>query len=116
MEKLTYDACVGLSLEKLNGELDAIWDSFKEDVDQLKDFTTEEKCLIAGLIKCPRNEVITIKKNGYGLDPDTIQILIIFGQVGKKILSDLWEKVFLPRIEQRYGKNALKKKADKQMK
>jgi len=52
---------------------------------------------------------IKVRWSGAGLGVAGTAVVVAFAPVAAKILSDLWDKVFLPAIEKRWGKGAVKR-------
>ena len=55
----------------------------------------------------PRTAIV-VRPSGAGIDPASVDLIVSFSPVYTTILISLWKKVVLPRIERRWGVDAIK--------
>jgi hypothetical protein len=55
-----------------------------------------------------RPEAIQVSARGAGLDPASVALVVAFAPVANAVLVSLWEQVLLPRIRDRFGRDAIR--------
>lgn len=99
-----------VSLEEFSGELDKLWSQLREPDSDIRDRAIQAGISPSDLeeiTKRKREDAISVKTEGMGIDPLTTALLIA---AGTTIAKDLWDQVLLPLIKQKLGVNAIKKK------
>ncbi|MFY9622526.1 MAG: hypothetical protein WAM70_08935 [Pyrinomonadaceae bacterium] len=108
MEKDKYKL-TGVSITDVTEEIDALWGKLQEpgsdaaleamengvsgeDLEELRQFSREEALPL---------------DNGGAMGPVAIALIVAFAPVAAKITKDVWDKFILPRLERRFGRNAV---------
>jgi hypothetical protein len=112
---LEYQVHQRLNLEKVDQEINQAWSSALQDpkfLDQLK-----KQGIDAAILPQTGTEVIKVEKQGEGITPDEIRLLVSIGTslapVVAKIIKDLWVHVILPRIRVDQGEDSIGKEKKK---
>ena len=107
MTELRYELKGDLTRQKLEESLDEIWTELATNPDARAE-AVQAGLDVDAIGHISRGAAITVEKTSAGFGPETI--LIAFLPVVAKITTDIWEKLILPRLQQRYGLDALEKK------
>jgi len=108
MEKNQYKL-TGVSLTAVTDEIDALWEKLQEpDSDAAEEardngISSED---LNELRKHSRKDALPLE-NGGAMGPAVIALIVAFAPVAAKITKDVWEKFILPRLAQRFGRNAV---------
>lgn len=98
----------GLTLNELNSKVDKLWSQLWDDP------RMQQEAAAAGIdlstITRIRTDVVTLRREGAGIDPVSTAIVVAFAPVIAKIARDIWERILLPKILQDKGKDTLVKK------
>ena len=105
-ETFEYELKSGLSIAQLQRLSEEIWAEMKRP-GSLAHARAAEAGYDAATLPASLKGVVTIAPSGAGLDPGTIALIVTAGTV---VARDLWKKVLLPQIEDRWGKGAIKRK------
>jgi hypothetical protein len=97
-----------INQQQLESELDTLWQQLKDD--DLAAEARAEGINLNSLVAYRRDQVITVTKEGHGLDPVTTTLIVAFSPVAARVAKDLWTKILLPRILRSKGKDALSPK------
>ncbi|MDR4469537.1 MAG: hypothetical protein MRJ68_14785 [Nitrospira sp.] len=108
--KMRYEAIHDkLSLLELNAELDQVWADLQRDDSRVSTMARNAGIDLNEVRAHKRGDVISVQYGGAGLDPKTVEILIdILVNVGTAIFMRLVEKVIVPRIQEKMGRDVLK--------
>lgn len=115
MKNLNYKIGNGLSINEINSEVDLIWNELKREESPLRKEAKKLGIDITSIISKKREEIIDLKRDGMGLDSATTAIIVTFSPVAAKIVKDLWDNLFLPKIKQSMGVDALKEEKNNLM-
>ena len=55
-----------------------------------------------------RRDAITITRAAMGIDPAASAIIVAFAPVAAKVVVDIWDKIIIPKIERKFGKDAVR--------
>ena len=94
-----------ITLDDLSKSIDRYWSDLQRDDSDVTRRARAANLDIAELRKLKKQESLSLKSEGAGLDPASIAILVA---LGVKIVGDLWEKVLLPLIRQDKGGDSIK--------
>jgi hypothetical protein len=50
---------------------------------------------------------ISVRADSSGADPASVLLIITFAPTANRVLKDLWAKILLPRIQRRWGDDAI---------
>lgn len=95
-----------LAESELRSEIAGLWEELKTDSKLRRDAEATQVDLQAVLGMSP-DEAFSVSTEGMGLDPATIKLVVSFAPLAAKILGDLWDHVFLPRIRRDKGADSL---------
>jgi hypothetical protein len=109
MPEMRYRLKGGLKREELEAALDEIWGELQSDVAARQE-AAEGGVDVATIVGVPRLEAITVQKVSAGFGPEIV--IIAFLPLVARVVGDIWAKFILPRLEQRYGLDALEEKKD----
>ena len=99
----------GIDALEFDREIDAIWARLHSDKGIAED--AEDARIDLTLLKgVSRGDVFSIKVKQHGITgPEAIDIVLGSGIVGIQIVAyDVWKKLFLPRLQERFGKERIK--------
>lgn len=99
-----------VSAKEFTEELDKLWEKLSVANSDVRGLAAEvgiSSSALDELAQEKRERIISVTKEGDGLDPVTTGLLIA---AGTKVATDLWEKVLLPLIRQKLGVNAVSRK------
>jgi hypothetical protein len=90
-------------------EIDSLWDRLQSD-DALKEDASDAGIDLSKLPRVRRSKAIKIETVGHGISgAELFDASVISAMSGAHIVVwDLWKKVILPRLQQRFGKDAVK--------
>jgi len=108
---LSYEAHENLDLGEVNEEINYAWSDALQDPEFLHKL--KENGVDASTLPQTGTEVIAVEKEGEGLTPDEIKIIVTivtsFTPVIATIVKDLWKNKILPRIRAKQGDDSIKK-------
>lgn len=55
-----------------------------------------------------RQDAIQVSVRGAGIDPGAVSLIVAFVPAASEVLISLWNQVLLPRIRNRYGRDAIR--------
>ncbi|MCA2211316.1 hypothetical protein [Jidongwangia harbinensis] len=95
------------SADEVQREIDRFWAELEHD-DKLQ---AELRAAGLDLRAVPperRPEAIQVRVRGAGLDPTSVALIVAFAPVANAVLVSLWEQVLLPKIRDRFGRDAIR--------
>jgi hypothetical protein len=104
-ENLTYSRGV-LSAEQIQSEIDRFW----RELETIPELEAELK--VGGFDPVELRELrgesaITLHVATSGVDPISTLFIITFAPAANRVLKDLWTTILLPRIQRRWGDDAI---------
>ena len=108
MEKDKYKL-TGVSITDVTEEIDELWAKLREPGSNAAQEAIENGVSsedLEKLRKLSREEALPLD-NGGALGPVAIALIVAYAPVAAKITKDVWEKFILPRLERRFGRNAV---------
>lgn len=97
-----------LTVRDLSRDLDELWDELQKSDSVLRLRVEQAGIHLTALAGLKRQDVISVKRQAVGLDPATTAVIVSFAPVAAKIVSDLWEHFFLPRLRQERGEDSIR--------
>jgi hypothetical protein len=61
----------------------------------------------AALVGVDRKNAITVRAGRSGADPISVVLLVTLAPSTNRIIKDIWTKIVLPRIQRRWGEDAI---------
>ncbi len=107
LDQIAYDS--KRSSDEIRDEVESLWDQLQKP-GALRDAADAQGIDLDELGGKQLKEVISFQDEGAGISPETVAIVVAFAPLFVKIASDLWEHIFLPRIIERWGDTAMKKR------
>lgn len=109
-EELHYTPS-GVSQAYIDHKLDEFWGELQKPDSDVTRHARETGIPLEALRDLERRQAVTVEFEGSGLDPVATALIVSFAPIVAKIVRDLWDNVFLPRILREKGANALVPKA-----
>lgn len=106
-EELVYGRGV-LSVDEIQSEIALYW----QMLDNPGSPALETELRAAGLDPAAlagvdRESAIVVHPDSSGAAPDTVLLLVTLAPSANLIIKDLWRKIVLPRIQKRWGEDAI---------
>ena len=100
----------GLSVDEIQDEIAQFWQILDTQVSPALD----AQLSAAGLDRAAfehvnRENAIIVRAGRSGVDPGTAVLLVSLAPSANRIIKDLWKKIVLPRIRERWGEDAIGK-------
>ena len=109
-EELVY-ARGELSVDQLQGEIARFWREFHDPASSGLDFELAAASIDrAALANVDQKNAITVKAITSGADPTVVLVAVALAPSANRIVKDLWATVLLPRIQERWGADAIGQK------
>lgn len=98
----------GLSVDEIQGEIVQFW----QILDSPGSPALDDQLSAAGLDRATladvnRENAIIVRAGTSGVDPTTAVLLVSLAPSANRIIKDLWKKIVLPRIRERWGDDAI---------
>jgi hypothetical protein len=104
-ENLTYSRGV-LSAEQLQSEVSRFWRDWGASP-ELEGELRAAGFNYGALAEIQDSGAITVRVGSSGADPSSVLLIIAFAPAANRVLKDLWKAVLLPRIQRRWGDDAI---------
>jgi hypothetical protein len=106
-EELVY-ARGELSVDRLQAEIARFWQEF----DNPASSGLDSELQAAGLDRSAISDVdtqsaITVRAGTSGADPNVVLIVVALAPSVNRVIKDLWKTIVLPRIQLRWGEDAV---------
>jgi hypothetical protein len=98
----TYALRSDISLHELQEILNRLWTESRNDP-VVMDMVRQQGVDPATL----QNYALSARLSGGGFDAATTAVIVSFAPVAAKVVSDLWEKIILPKLRRAKGTDAL---------
>jgi hypothetical protein len=95
------------SAQEVQQEIDTFWAEL-ETSGQLRKEVVDAGVDLGALPTEARSEAIQVTVRGAGLDPTMVSLVVAFAPIANEALVSLWKRVLLPRIRDRYGRDAVR--------
>jgi hypothetical protein len=97
-----------LSAEEIRSEIAKFW----QILDNQDSPALDDQLGAAGLDRAAfdgidRESAIVVHPDSSGVDPGTVALVVSLAPSVNRVIKDLWQKIVLPRIEQRWGDDAI---------
>jgi len=97
-----------LSADAIQSEIAEFW----ELLDSQGSPVLDHELRAAGLDRAAfdgidRESAIVVHPGSSGVDPSTVVLVVSLAPSVNRVLKDLWQKIVLPRIERRWGDDAI---------
>lgn len=97
-----------LSVEEIRAQIAEFWhiidNSGSSDLDADLSAAGLDRGMLAGV---SRQDGIAVEAGNSGVDPITAVVLVTLAPSANVIIKDLWRKIVLPRIQKRWGDDAI---------
>ena len=105
VEERQYRPAEDVSAAQVERALDEVWSELQNDPAARRE--VEALGVDPDALKAtPRAEAVTVSSRAMGFGAEAI--IIAFLPLAVKIAGDVWQKIILPRLEQRLGRGALR--------
>ena len=95
------------SADEIQYEIERFWAEL-DGSDELRKELMDAGIDIASLPdQAERADSIRVSVRGAGVEPTMVALIIAFAPVANEMLISLWKQVLLPRIRDRYGRDAI---------
>ena len=94
------------SADEVQQEIDKFWAEV-ETSEQLRKDLADAGVDLSGVSGTERGNAIRVSVRGAGIEPTAVALVIAFAPVANEVLISLWKRVLLPRIRDRYGRDAI---------
>lgn len=106
-EELVY-ARGEMSVEEIQSAISQFWQILDNAGDPALEAALRDAHLDrAALADVNSGDAISVRAGSSGVDPITAVILVTLAPSANMIIKDLWRKIVLPRIRQRWGEDAI---------
>jgi hypothetical protein len=97
-----------LSVDEIQSEIAEFWQIFdNQDSPALDDELRAAGLDRAALDGVDRERAIVVHPRSSGVDPNDVLLLVSLAPSANRVIKDLWKKIVLPRIERRWGEDAI---------
>jgi hypothetical protein len=97
-----------LSVDEIQSEIAKFWQIFdNQDSPALDDELRAAGLDRAALDGVDRESAIVVHPGSSGMDTSAVVLLVSFAPSANRVIKDLWKKIVLPRIERRWGEDAI---------
>ena len=94
------------SADEVQREIDSFWDALDHN-DELRREVRDADIDISELAGLDRRNAIAVSARAAGFDPASVGLVVAFTSRANAALVPLWENFVLPRIQRRYGRDAV---------
>ncbi|GIF15742.1 hypothetical protein [Actinoplanes teichomyceticus] len=93
--------------EEVQREIDQFWVEWETSEELRKELAGAG--IDPGAVPAPeRPGAIRVSVRGAGIDPAAVSLIVAFAPAVSEVLVSLWNQVLLPRIRDRYGRDAIR--------
>ena len=97
-----------LSVDEIQSEIAKFW----QILDNQGSPALDDELRAAGLDRAAlegvdRESAIVVHPGSSGMDTSAVVLLVSFAPSANRVIKDLWKKIILPRIERRWGDDAI---------
>jgi hypothetical protein len=97
-----------LSVDEIRSEIAKFWQILdNQDSPALDDELRAAHLDRAALDGVDRESAIVVHAGSSGVDPTVVLLLVSLAPSANRVIKDLWTKIVLPRIERRWGDDAI---------
>lgn len=107
--ELLYTMRNAMTVDELAEELDSLWAGLPES-DKAMAILANSPETVGAIRETSRKQAIDVTRRGAGLGAESTAIVVSLAPVVAKIIKDLWDHYFLPRIRQKYGEDIIQPK------
>jgi hypothetical protein len=95
------------SADEIQHEIDQFWASL-DGSEGLGKELTDAGIDLGAVSEVARRDAIRVDVRGAGVDPTAVTLVVAFAPTANAILISLWTQVLLPRIRDKFGRDAIR--------